>query len=366
MNHYKTLFFSFLLSLFLGAGHSLAKLQRELKPSEIKTLKNNILKNPSNIKSRLFLADHYFEKKQWSQVIKTLSPVVEELPDHALYQISKSYLKSSNFRASESIINILLSRKDVTTANRLLAIELYSSMISVLERTGKSTEWVNKTFDLLKVTKQQDPQNREVYDTWLEQLEKHIPHFAPEALRVMEDMIANKVTLQPKDYSSLCKYNHLSGYTKATKITCQQAIIREPLNPSNLIYLGQTHIQTGEEKKGKRMLASVGQKFSQSEEALWATANSYYQSKNISAAYSFYKKATLHKEAKPRDFLGLAKSAFELKKYGVALSAFVEHCRRTRILDHEFRRASGLLKKHPRWQSRYRQKMMDCKPKKKR
>ena len=61
--------------------------------------------------------------------------------------------------------------------------------------------------------------------------------------------------------------------------------------------------------------------------------------------------------------MGLAKTAFELKKYGEALNAFVEHCRRTEFLDQEFRRASGVLKQDLKWHELYRQKMMDCKPK---
>jgi hypothetical protein len=361
MNRLIVLTTIFISTSLIIVNQASAQLNRSLKENEIKALKANIIKNPANIKSRLFLADHYYSKKNWKLVIETLSPVVETLPDVALNQISTSYMEMGNLRESESIINILLSRPNVKTEHRLLAVKIYSGMIDNLNQSIESKPWVDKLFLTLKTAQENDPKNRIIYDVWLEKLEKYIPNFANESLRVMEDLLAQGIILRPKDYSLLCKFNHLAHYTKSAKIACDQAIIKDPQNPNNIIYLGENHIINGDEAMGKRLLANVGEKFSESEEALWATANNYYQNKNISSAYTYFHKAAHHKDAKPRDFLGLAKSSFELKKFNEALNSFVEHCRRTNFLDQEFRRASGLLKDYPLWQDRYRKKMIDCK-----
>ena len=197
---------------------------------------------------------------------------------------------------------------------------------------------------------------------WLQKLEKYVDHYAFEALRVMEDMKKNNIKFYPRHLSLKCRYNFLADFTKATKLSCKKAIITEPENPSNYIYLGQTHVNIGEEKVGKRMLASVGKKFSESHEALFAAAESYKDSGNIAEAFKYFLKASKYEEATPETFMGLAETAFDLKKYGVALQAFNKNCYMKRFLHPKFRRASGLLKDQPQWQQLYRQRMMDCKP----
>ena len=362
MNHSKTFIFSIALVACGLASTGLAQLERPLKPNEVNVLVTNVKKNPENLKSRLFLGAHFYNKNQWSKVIAFLSPVAEQLPDADLFKLSSSYLNIHDFRQSEAIINILLSKDRVNTPHYLLAIEIYSKILEKLDNPEQRKPVHEKLFDTLKIAQKTDPMNSKIYDVWLEKVEAHVTHYAFEALRVMDDMRKNEIKFRPRHASMLCKFNYLAKFTKETKITCKQAIIQDPNNPSNFIYLGQTHVDIGEDKVGKRMLASVGEKFSKSEEALWATADSYYQSKNVSAAYTFFKKASFHKDAKPRDHLGLANTSFELKKYGEALNAFIKHCRAKGLFGNDFRRATGLLKKQPQWHRLYRQKMMDCMP----
>lgn len=363
MNHFKTFILLLILATCGYIVPSYAQLERPLQPSEIQLLLKNIKKNPENLKSRLFLGSHYYNQNQWNQVIDYLSPVAEQLPDDEVYKLAFSYLSIDEFRQAEAIANILLSREKVKTKSYLLAIEIYSKILDKVDNPILSKPVHVKLFETLKVTQKQDPENPKIYDIWLEKLERYVTHYAFESLRVMEDMSQNSIKFYPRHLSMKCKYNYLAKFTKETKITCKQAIVVQPNDPSNYIYLGQTHVNIGEEAIGKRMLSSVGKKFSKSAEALWAAADSYEQSGNTGAAYLYYKKASMHKDSQPRDHMGYAKMAFELKKYGEALQGFTRHCFETRLLDHEFRRASGLLKDQPQWQELYRQKMLDCKPK---
>ena len=393
MNHFKTLF-SFFFCLLLSFM-VYATLDHSLSPDEISHLEKNVQTNQENLKSRLSLADHHSLKKNWSMVIKWLTPVVENLPIRAINQLIKAHIQLSHFQEAVDLIEAhLLTQKKIKTKTYLFAIKTYSDFLTNIpdksiivenqpptpsetsppppsskqkgNKRGKenrqkqqnqqvsSTRYKTKAevvrkkiFDLLKQAQVKDPENVKIYDLWLKMLEKHITHYAFEARRVLEDMKINDVKLRKRHYSKLCKYNSLANLTVEAKQICQQAANMIPENPSNFIYLGQAHIDSGEREKGQRILASVGKKFSGSEEALWITANTHYENKKIASAYKYYLKASKHRKSKPRDFLGLAKTAFELKKYGISLKAFHEHCQRSHFLHQEFRRASGLLKKNP-------------------
>jgi tetratricopeptide (TPR) repeat protein len=362
VNQFKTVVMTMILGLFLWPLISWSQLERPLKDTEVQALIANIQQDPENLKSRLFLGTHYYNLNDWQKVIDSLSPVSEKLPDKSLYQLSHSFMNIGDFRQSESIANILLSRDKISTSDYLLATKIKSKILERVKDKVLKEQISKNLFETIKTAQKQDPKNLEIYDVWLEMLELHITHYPQEALRVLEDMKKNSLIFRPKHYSMICKYNYMAGLTKATKLSCNQAIVSDPDNPSNYIYLGQTHVNVGEDKVGKRMLASVGKKFSESEEALWATAESYFQSGNIAKAYQFFKKASLHSDAKPRDYMGLARTAFELKKFNEALLAFINHCRQENYVHQEFRRASGLLKNQPRWQELYKKRMLDCKP----
>lgn len=380
MNHFKTFFYAMILGAYLASFPAFSQLERALTVQEIKILTDNVRKDPSNIKSRLFLATHYYNQNQWTQVINFLNPISERLPDTAIFKLATAYMNVEDFRQSQAIVNILLSRENIKTKHYLLAIDLYSKILvklgpeklpvkpadddkPVAKVISQQEIVTTQLFDTLKLAQKNDPENPKIYDRWLEYLEKHIDHYSFDALSVVEDMKKNNIRIQPRHLSLQCKYSFLSKFTKQTKLTCQKAMIHDPENPANYIYLGQIKVNIGEEKEGKRMLASVGKKFSKSHEALFAAADSYYQSKNLGEAYKYYLKADKHSDANPDTHLGLARTAFELKKYGVALQAFSKHCFKKRYLHHEFRRASGHLKNNPKWQEIYRQRMMDCKPK---
>ena len=402
MNHFKTFLHLFILFGFLFSSDIQAKSNHSKKAKEIASLKKNIEAHPKNVKPRLALANHYRQKKNWPMVVKYLEPVIEQLPKKALYQLISAFVHLSQFQEAISLINGLLNQKKVSTSTYLVAIRTHSGRIDAANEEKIKDIWSESTdhcscaasntknkkaksrlppckegfckdlcirnpscreiFRLLRVVQTKEPENVKIYDLWLEMLEKYIPHYANESLRVMEVMEENKVKMKRRHYSKLCKYNNLAGFIAETKKTCLEAVGKDPDNPDNYIHLGEAYRDTGEKEIGKRILARVGKKFSHSEQALWTTANAYYENKETIPAYEYYLKATKHEDAKPRDFLGLAKTAFELKKYEISLKAFSEHCRRSRILDQEFRRASGLLKEQPLWQERFRKKMQHCKP----
>ncbi len=362
MNSIKPFFFSIFIVAYGLHESAHSQLDRSLSAAEVATLKRNVQSNPDSLKSRLFLGNHYFREKKWKQAIQYLRPMIGTLPAAETIKLAQSHLQLREYRQAESVVDSLLAKASVETEAYLAAVDVFSQLVRRIDSSTQKAIVQEKLFSALKTAQKNAPKNVQIYDQWLKKLELHVPHFAFEALRVIEDMKKNEVTLSAEHLSLQCRLNYLAEFTKQTKFFCQQAIKEQPSNPSNYIYLGQTHVNIGEDKVGKRMLASVGQKFSQSEPALRATADSYYQSQNIREAYSYYLKASKHKQASAESHLGLAKTAFELKKFEVALKAFANHCRMTNRLHHEFRRASGLLKDELRWQAKYRQKMLDCKP----
>ncbi|MCJ8275288.1 MAG: hypothetical protein HRT44_06020 [Bdellovibrionales bacterium] len=334
-----------------------------MEPHQVERLRKNIQDNPENVNSRRFLARFYSEKGDWNEVVYILSPVAERLPSKELKLLVKANLNTNKVRQAENIVRIPLSQKYVSVDTYLLATEVYAFKARNSTDPLVTVPATKELFKYIKTAQETYPSSYRVYETWISFLEEFVPHSAFEALKVLDDMVAAKVKLKPKHYSLYCKFSYKAGFTKQSKKMCVTALEKDPSNPANLIYLGQTHMNTGDKAEGMRMLASVGNKFSDSEEALWATANAHYGEKNLQEAYTFYKKAMNHEDAQPRDYLGYAKVAFELKKYKESLAAFDKHCRITKVLDHEFRRSSGLLKNSPRWRQRFRNKMMNCQKK---
>ncbi|MCB0377139.1 MAG: tetratricopeptide repeat protein [Bdellovibrionales bacterium] len=352
------LFLSFNFS-YLSLGW--AGLGRPLKDKEIAKLKENLEKNPTNVNSRRFLADHYAIQKNWNEVNRLLTPIADSLPEESLLLLIDANMKTRRMALAESLIKIPLSQKKVSKKAYLKAVELYTQKAEMEANKDIRSLLVNQLFNLLKTASHQDPQEVAYYDLQLETLRKFVPHFQYDSLRVLEDMKTNEVTLSGKHYSLACEFNYLAGYSKQAKEDCREAMKQDPDNPKNLIHLGKTYLQAGDHDTAMRMLASVGDKYNKSEEALFNTAEAYYESKDLKKAYEYYKKATQHKDAEARDYLGLAKVSFELKKYEESLAAFTKNCQMTRFLHHEFRLASGLLKDQPEWQHRFRAKMQNCK-----
>ena len=337
-----------------------ADLPRPLKEKEIQRLEDNIKKNPKNTKSRQFLAEHFASKKNWQEVIRVLAPATERLADPQILTLGKAYLELKDARGVGSLKKIITNQNKMNIDRYLLLVRIQNLQAEQAPTEAMKSERVKDSINMLKTAQVSKPGNQKIYDLWIETLEKFIPYFQYDALVVLEKMKKAGLEFSPHHYSLMCKYNYLAGYSKQTIHYCKEATRVDEENPINWIYLGKTHIASGEKSRGQRMIASVGKKYSHSEEALWATAHMYHESKDLPAAYQFYKKASAHKHAKPRDYLGLAIVAFDLKKYQEALTFFKKHCSSTKILHHEFRRASGLLKSRPLWQKKYRSAMYDC------
>lgn len=358
MNHCKTVIFIFLI---MAQGPlSWAQLHRALTPKEIKGLTRNITLNPENLKSRLFLADHYYLKEDWSQLINVLQPISERLPDSYLKKLSQAFLTKGNYREARALVMTVLAHKRKSANTYLLAVEIDSHIATQAKQRPEGEEAKKRLFETLKQAKAQHPQNYEIYHTWINMLERHVKHYADEALRVLEDIKKNDLEFKPKHYSMKCRYSFEAGFGKNTQEACEEAIEKDPSNPENKIHLGRALVGVGQKEAGHRMLASLGEKFNQSPKALLASAQSFHEEKNFSQAFIHYQKATQHEKALAESFLGLALVAFELRKYGIALKAFTEHCSRTDHLHQEFRRASGLLAGNGKWQSQYRKNMLDC------
>ena len=146
-------------------------------------LKENIKKNPDNINSRRFLSQHYFNKKDWNNIIRYLAPVAENLPTKELHVLANAYLRNKNTREAESIIRIPLSHKIVTLETYLLAAEIYTEKGRSSTYNSVSQPSKDALFDLLKTAQQSYPRSYKIYDVWIDYLVEFVPHFQFEALK---------------------------------------------------------------------------------------------------------------------------------------------------------------------------------------
>ena len=104
----------FIFVLTFWGFNSFADLNRPLTMEEIRKLENNIIKDPENVNSRRFLADHFALQSNWKQVAQYLSPVAENLPIKYVHLLVRAHLQLHQVREAESFIRIPLSAKKVT------------------------------------------------------------------------------------------------------------------------------------------------------------------------------------------------------------------------------------------------------------
>jgi|GEM_PF-5660027 len=203
------------------------------------------------------------------------------------------------------------------------------------------------------------PRSLKLNDLYLKFLEEFIDHYAFEGLFVL-DALAKERKLRARHFSKLCQYSTKAGYGKRAVESCEMALKKDPKNVQNSLLLGQAYAISGNNKKSSRVLASVVKNHEGSASALKASAEHFLQKKNYPEAYKLFSKATQTKEVDPGVYLGLAKTAMELKKFDIALKAFQTHCQLTHSLNQDFRRASGLLAKRPEIQAQFRKVMRVC------
>ena len=271
-----------------------------------------------------------FNSKKYEQVIKDLSPNIENLDRKSLLLLGQSYYKTSDFQSAINTFNAImtLNAKDYE-AKTFLGESLFKS--------GKKQE----ALAALKEAVEMNP--------------KYIPAY--QALITQYDSIGNKYELrllyqdmidafgEKSEYLvKACELNTLSGLHEMAQNYCRKGINKYPNVASNYVNLGVTLKDTGDISEAEKYLKQAAEKFSESELAQISYAHLLNEQKNYIAAYKFYIKASQANPNSKDSYIGIGKTALELKKYEDSLSAYKKACFLDKNSTTEVRKAANIIR----------------------
>ena len=206
-----------------------------------------------------------------------------------------------------------------------------------------------------------NPRYQEAYELLLASLEKQNKRYDVKELLI--DMI-KLFGEKPDLLSKICRVYYEDGILTEAFQYCKRSIEKAPSVPDNHVLLSLTYKDRGNKKRALAIVQSAAKRFPASEYAQYTAAQMNEENKNTGAAYNFFKRGTEADQSAFRSWLGLAKSAFDIRKYGESLAAFKRACKlnRTNTVQ-EFRNAASKLKKvnsQSPWASKFNAAALSC------
>jgi lipopolysaccharide biosynthesis regulator YciM len=145
---------------------------------------------------------------------------------------------------------------------------------------------------------------------------------------------------------------------------CQLGTLLFPDEAENFVRYGQVIKIIDDSKNGDQLIKKAAEDFKNSELANFTYASLLEEKKDFVTAFSFFQKAVSADATSIRSQIGLAKSAFELKKLDVALEAFKASCKKDKVSQSELRKKLFILKteKNADWIAKYESALETCSP----
>ena len=272
------------------------------------------------------------EKKAYSEVVKTLSPVVSQLPRQGLLMLSRAYRATKNFQGELQVLDLILAKNE---KDYVVKTQEADALVK-LNRLEEAVAAYKAAKDLNK-------QYRPAYEGYWRVLE--LTKDTYDARVALTEMIKVFGTTA-KSQSELCRLMTTQDFLQKSEETCRKAIELDPKNPDNYVHLGMSLRDQEQADDAVKVLIDATKRFPASETVLSAAADMKAAKKDFAVSYELYKKATAVDPKSVRSWLGLAKSAHELQKYPEALAAFKKSCAMERRNSIQVRNAGMELKKN--------------------
>lgn len=257
-------------------------------------------------------------------------------------------------------------KKEASEMNRALNLVLAKSATDVeaLTLQGKAFILQNKKKDAMESFKKAVEINNKyepAYTELIKYYENRNPPYYSELRILVQDMIDN-IGARAQYLAKLCEINSKDMTHQDAITTCKAAIAKDNKQPEPYIYLGLSYRATDDDTLGIRMLQKAAKEFPKSELAQFSYAKVLEEQKNYLEAMNFYKTGTEADEKSARCWLGLANTAFEIKKFEVALIAYKKTCKLDRKNAAAFRKAAANLRisKNAEWTEKFQSSSESC------
>lgn len=314
----------------------------------VRILEKQLMKKSANQKNRIALGEALFELGNYDRVIEVLQPHMELLPRSANLIIANAHRAQKKYLEEIRVYKHLVN---MNTDDYLSHTEL-----------GRAYTDVNKPEEAILAYRKAieiRPQHRPAYEALLKEYNRIGNHY--ESRLIVEDMI-QYFGAKPDYLNELCRLYTVENYKDTAIDRCNLAVRKQPSNPDNHIYLGLNYKNSGDTAQATKILLNAAKRFPKSEHAQWVAGQVSEEAKNFLAAYTYYKQAIAADAASARSHLGLARSAFELKKYKESLDSFSKACPQNKEASEEFRKYAYRLRHlaEESWHEKFLGRASEC------
>lgn len=283
---------------------------------------------------------------------KTYIATAERQMKSKNYDKAIENLKLANKPQSNEVLDLLSRAYNAKgdTAEEARALELIrvdaKASPGQLTRLGDAYSKLNKTTEAIPVYRESikiAPKYEKAYQGLFE-VYKKIDRAYDARLVIIE--VLEK--LPPKKFwlNEFCRIETEENYHDNAKQICQQAIIKDPKNADNHVYLALAFKNTDNVEQARKILFKAAKQFKKSEVTQWNAGQMSCTIKNWEQASEQFGNCIKANPSSGKCYLDLGKAQYELKKYDLALETLKKSCTYIKGADVEIRRLSYELDKN--------------------
>jgi tetratricopeptide (TPR) repeat protein len=321
------------------------------KESELRSLKTELAKSPSNLKAKARLAELYFQNSQYAEVVQLLKADAELLPRASLIILGKAYGEVQDKPNQGRILEHLtgLNPRDYE------AFTLLGEYFITMKQDEDAIRNLRQALNI-------KPNYKLALEDLLLIYQGKNNNF--EMRLIYQDLIKH-FGKKPEYVSRLCKIHTVDGFYDTAKKYCRAGAKIDSKNPENYLYLAYIEQSLGNASGAVKIIKTAMQRFPDSDIVLSSYAAILIRQKNFAGAEKYFLQATKINGEYFDSQIGLANSSFESKDYEISLNAYKKACK---IEPHksarELKRAANFIryKSVAKWEDAFNGALETCVP----
>jgi tetratricopeptide (TPR) repeat protein len=293
-------------------------------------------------------AENFFEHKAYDKVIETLRTSIDNISRKGILILAAAYDQKGEYSNEIRALKTVVGENDKD-------FQVHTLIGQAFLKNKQESQAILSFRAALEVNKKYPP----AYSGLVTAYEKVNNHYE---LRILYGDMIGLFGAKAEYLSGLCRINVQDGFFDSAAKYCPEAIEKDAKVPDNHVYWSIYLKESGNEKQAMKVLQKAAESFPNSEVTQWTFANWQEQKKNFILAFKHYQAALKADPKSSRSIIGVAKSAFELQKYQVALDNYSKACQTERKYLQDIRTATSILRtaKEKEWTRKFELAVEKC------
>jgi Tfp pilus assembly protein PilF len=317
--------------------------------AEFTLLKTELAKSPTKISIKAKLAQLYFQKYQYSEVVQLLKSDSELLPRSSLIILAKSYGEIQDRPNQGRILEHLITLNQ----NDYESMTLLGEYFITIKQDEDAIKNLRQALNLKPGYKIALEDLLLIYQSKNNNFEMRI---------IYQDLIKHYGN-RPEYISKLCRIHTLDGFYDTAKKYCKGGINIDPKNPENYLFLAYIEQSLGNINQSRQIVKTAIQRFPESNIVLASYATILIRQKDFAGAEKYFLQAAKINSESFDSQIGLAISSFESKDYDIALNAYKNACKiEPHKTTRELKRAANFIryKSMEKWEDAFTEAFDQC------